>query len=97
MGIDVIETAVVIPQDEATRKKINDILTDCADIKHQISHRNTLIKENKEVLVKEYKIPAKLAARMISTKYKESFKKDVAIDETFNILYESVTGEKIED
>lgn len=97
MSIETIETAVVIPQDAETRKKINAILEDCSDLKHQIAHRNTMIKEQKDVLVKDYKIPAKLAARMISTKYKESFKKDAAINDTFAILYETVTGEKVED
>lgn len=94
--IETVETAVVIPTNPEDHKKIKAILEHVASIKDNIFLKNLEIKENIAVLVEEYKIPKKLATRMVKVFYAESFKKDAAVQDVFEMLYETVTGEKPE-
>ncbi len=94
--IETIETAVVIPNNPADQKKINDVLEYISNIKHGIAVKNLEIKENVEAIVKEYNIPKNLVNRMVKTYHKESFQKDSAIDEVFSVLYETITKQKSE-
>jgi hypothetical protein len=97
MSTETIETAVVVPQNPEDQKKIRGILEQVSSIMTVISLKRDEIKENKKILVEEYKIPPKLANRMCKTFHADSFPKETAIDETFSVLYETVTGQKADD
>lgn len=94
--IETVETAVVIPTNPEDQKKIKDILEYVSNIKHAIAVKNLEIKENVDSIVEQYKIPKKLVNRMIKVYHAESFVKDTAINDTFAVLYETITKQKSE-
>ena len=95
MTIEQIETIIPSsPEDRAIIKRrlieISDEMTKIEALKDQIKAIKTLIKE-------EYKIPPKIINRMAKTFHKQQYKEELALDETFQIAYEAITGERDED
>ncbi len=96
MAIEQIESSVVIPTNPADQAKIKKIMEDVSLIMSSISIKRDEIKELKKAIVDDYKIPVKLVNRMCKTFHAENFQKETAIDETFSVLYETITKEKSE-
>jgi hypothetical protein len=70
--------------------KLLDCIKDCSDSLLRISAERKLISERTKEVSKELKIQKKMLNKIIKTHYKRNFDEEVATNEQFETLYESV-------
>jgi hypothetical protein len=80
-------------------KDIQGALKEISDSMTRISAEQDLIKEIKATLREEHKdkLTAKQINKLAKTYHKQNYKSEVQEHETFTYLYETISGEKIDE
>lgn len=81
------------------KKQISKALQEISNSLSRISSERSLIKETKDLLLEEHKdkLTMKQINKLAKTYHHQSFKKENAEFDEFLYLYETVTGEKLDD
>lgn len=82
--------------DPAKKKVILDALQEISSSKTRMEAERDLIKEIVNNLHEETEIEKKIIRRMAKVYHAANFTEEVAQDEEFELLYETITGEKAE-
>jgi hypothetical protein len=88
-------TANIIQTPEA-QKKIVGKLQEISDSFVRIAAERDLIKQTVEDISEEFQIDKKFVNKMARTYHKDSFAKEVTEKTEFEIIYETITGQKAE-
>lgn len=89
-----IEQQTIIPSSPEDRAIIKRRLNEISDEMAIIEGHQGQIKALKTLIKDEYKLPPKIINRMAKAFHTREYKKEVALDETFQIAYEAITGER---
>lgn len=73
------------------KKKIRDAMQECSNSLIRMEAERDLIKTIVEDLFEQFKIPKKTLNRMIKVYHKQNFNEEIANNDEFQTLYESVT------
>ena len=88
---------VVLPSNPEDRKRIKDALQEISDSFTRIEGERDAIKDIVNFVNEEFDLPKKYVSKMARVYHKQSFDKEVGEAEDFAALYETVTGEIIEE
>lgn len=88
---------VVLPSNPEDRKRIKDALQEISDSFTRIEGERDAIKDIVNFVNEEFDLPKKYVSKMARVYHKQSFDKEVGEAEDFAALYETVTGESIEE
>jgi hypothetical protein len=72
------------------REKLFKIVKECSDSMTRIEGENDFIRESIAETAKQMQLPKKLVAKLVRVYYKQNFDEEVAVNEQFENLYESV-------
>ena len=72
------------------RKKLFKIVKECSDSMTRIEGENDFIRESIAETAKQMQLPKKLVAKLVRVYHKQNFDEEVAVNEQFENLYESV-------
>ncbi len=72
------------------REKLFKIVKDCSDSMARIEGENDFIRESIAETAKQMQLPKKLVAKLVRVYHKQNFDEEVAVNEQFENLYESV-------
>ena len=72
------------------REKLFKIVRDCSDSMARIEGENDFIRESIAETSKNMQLPKKLVAKLVRVYHKQNFDEEVAVNEQFENLYESV-------
>lgn len=97
MTVDTAAVNINIPSNPADQEKIRKNLQEISDFKLIIESQRTLIKEKIAAMAEEFEIPKKVVAKMANVFHKDNFSKEVAEQNTFEVLYETITGQTTPD
>lgn len=89
--------ALNIIQTPEAKKKINDKLTEISASKTRAAAERDLQKTIVADLAEEYEIEKKLVGKMATAFHNDSFKKNVEEQRDFEILFETITGQRADD
>jgi hypothetical protein len=91
--------AVVVVSNPEQQKQIKNALEDISDSMAIIAGAQQTIKDIKADLAETFKetLTKKQINKMAKVYYKRNYKQEVQEAEDFQYLYESVTGEKLDD
>lgn len=81
----------VILSNPNDKKKLFDVIKEASASMTRIEGEKSLIKESVSDISKELKISKRLINRMIKVYHKQNFDEEVAIQDEFENLYETVT------
>ena len=84
---------IIIPSDEVSRKKIFGAMQEISNSLTRMDAEKDLIKEIVTDLSKEYELPKKILNKMAKTYHKRNFSEEVATNDAFETLYETITNE----
>lgn len=84
---------IIIPSDEVSRKKIFGAMQEISNSLTRMDAEKELIKEIVTDLSKEYELPKKILNKMAKTYHKRNFSEEVATNDAFETLYETITNE----
>ena len=77
---------------EADKKKIYDALKSISNSYTRIEAERDYVKEVLKNLYDDYKIPKKTLSKLASTYHKQNFTEEVALNEEFELIYQTVTN-----
>lgn len=83
---------VIIPSSLEDRRKIRGALVEISDSLTRISAERDLIKDIVAMLSDNYGLPKKQVNKMARVYHKQSFDTEVAEQDDFQTLYETITG-----
>lgn len=83
---------VIIPSNPEDRRKIKNALVEISDALTRISAERDLIKDIVVMLSEDYELPKKHVNKMARVYHKQSFDTEVAEQDDFQTLYETITG-----
>jgi hypothetical protein len=72
------------------REKLFKIVKECSDSMTRIEGENDFIRESIAETAKQMQLPKKLVAKLVRVYHKQNFDEEVAVNEQFENLYESV-------
>jgi hypothetical protein len=72
------------------REKLFKIVKECSDSMTRIESENDFIRESIAETAKQMQLPKKLVAKLVRVYHKQNFDEEVAVNEQFENLYESV-------
>jgi hypothetical protein len=72
------------------REKLFKIVKECSDSMTRIEGENDFIRESIAETAKQMQLPKKLVAKLVRDDHKQNFDEEVAVNEQFENLYESV-------
>jgi hypothetical protein len=82
---------------EEDKKKIKGALYEISNSKTRIEAENDLVKEILKNLYDEFKIPKKTLAKLANTYHKQNFNEEVALNDEFEVIYQTVTNNGTDD
>jgi len=82
--------------DPAAKKKIRDGLDEISHAKTRVAAERDLIKEIINKLHEDHNIEKKILRKMAKVHHEASFDDEVAENDEFEILYETITGVRAE-
>ena len=82
-----------LPSDPQARKSIKKVLDEISNSMTRIEAERDLIKETIEDICEEFKLSKKTFRKLARTYHKKNFSKEVAENEEFETMYETITGE----
>lgn len=91
--MSVIDIGINIPSDPETRKKILGALQEISNSMTRVDAEKDLIKDIVAGLSKEHELPKKILNKMAKTYHKRNFSEEVATNDAFETLYETITNE----
>jgi hypothetical protein len=77
---------------EADKKKIYDALKSISNSYTRVEAERDFVKEVLKDLYDQYKIPKKTLAKLANTYHKQNFTEEVALNEEFELIYQTVTS-----
>lgn len=80
----------------ADRKKLLDCLKECSNSLTRIEGERDYIKESTSDIAKQLQLPKRLVNKMVKVYHKQNYSEEVAIQEQFEQLYETVVDLKTE-
>jgi len=72
------------------REKLFKIVKECSDSMTRIEGENDFIRESIAETAKQMQLPKKLVAKLVRVYHKQNFDEEVAVNEQFENLYDSV-------
>lgn len=75
---------------EADRKKLLDVLKECSASLTRIEGERDFIKEAVGDVAKNLQLPKRLVAKMVKVYHKQNYDEEVATNEQFEQLYETI-------
>ena len=75
---------------EADQKKLLGVLKECSDSLTRIEGERDLIKEAVSDVAKNLQLPKSLVAKMVKVYHKQNYDEEVATNEQFEQLYETI-------
>lgn len=72
------------------REKLFKIVKECSGSMTRIEGENDFIRESIAETAKQMQLPKKLVAKLVRVYHKQNFDEEVAVNEQFENLYESV-------
>lgn len=88
MSVEQVE--FIVPASIEDRNAMKASIKELVNAKYRISGEQEYIKETVKSLVEKYDIPAKLINKMVADAYKDSFDKNVAEADMYQILFETI-------
>ena len=82
-----------LPSDPQARKSIKKVLDEISNSMTRIEAERDLIKETIDDVCEEVKLSKKTFRKLARTYHKKNFSKEVAENEEFETMYETITGE----
>lgn len=80
-------------RDEVSKKRIKKALQEISDSMTRTESERDLIKEIVKDVCEEFQINKKTFRRMAKTYHKRNFSVEVALDQEFETMYETITNE----
>lgn len=80
----------------ADRKKLLDCLKECSNSLTRIGGERDYIKESTSDIAKQLQLPKRLVNKMVKVYHKQNYDEEVATQEQFEQLYETVVDLKSE-
>lgn len=84
---------VIVPSSDADKKKIKDALFEISASMTRMESEKNLIREILANIEEEVNIPKKFMNKMARVYHKQNYSTEVADQEDFQTLYETITGE----
>lgn len=84
-----------IPNDPEKRKAIKKVLDELSGSLTRIEGERDFIKETIANICEEMELNKKTFRKMVKTYHKQNFSKEVADNEEFERMYETITGETV--
>ena len=75
---------------EEDRKKLLGVIRECSDALTRASAERDFIREEVKEISKQLDIPKRLVNKMIKVYHKQNFDEEVAVQDQFETLYETV-------
>lgn len=75
---------------EADRKKLLDVLKECSNALTRAEGERDFIKEAVADVSKNLQLPKRLVAKMVKVYHKQNYDEEVATNEQFEQLYETI-------
>jgi aspartokinase len=75
---------------EEDRKKLLGVIRECSDALTRVSAERDFIREEVKEISKQLDIPKRLVNKMIKVYHKQNFDEEVAVQDQFETLYETV-------
>lgn len=75
---------------EADRKKLLDVLKECSNALTRAEGERDFIKEAVSDVAKNLQLPKRLVAKMVKVYHKQNYDEEVATNEQFEQLYETI-------
>lgn len=79
--------AIVNPEDQ---KKLLSVIKNCSDSLVRIAAERDFMKEEIKEISKQLEIPKRLITKMVKVYYKQNYDEEVAVQDQFQTLYESI-------
>ncbi len=89
MSVETVDLRVTL-NNPADQEKLRKIISECSDSMTRIAAERDLIKETVNAISEELDIPKKLIKKMVNVYYKQQFDQQVAEQDAFEQLYETV-------
>ena len=90
MSVEQLEVNILSnPKD---REKLLDVIKECSDSMTRIQGEKDFMKEQVSEISEQLNIPKKLVNKMIKVYYKRNYDEEVATQEQFETLYQTVIG-----
>lgn len=74
----------------ADREKLLKVIRDCSDSLTRIAAERDLIKESVKEISKQLELPKPLVRKMVKVYFKQNYDEEVAVQDQFETLYETV-------
>lgn len=74
----------------ADREKLLKVIRDCSDSLTRIAAERDLIKESIAEISKKLELPKPLVRKMVKVYFKQNYDEEVAVQDQFETLYETV-------
>jgi TRAP-type uncharacterized transport system substrate-binding protein len=74
----------------ADREKLLKVIRDCSDSLTRIAAERDLIKESIVEISKKLELPKPLVRKMVKVYFKQNYDEEVAVQDQFETLYETV-------
>jgi nickel-dependent lactate racemase len=81
---------------EEDRKKIKGALGEISDSMTRVEAEKDFAKEVLKNLYDEFKIPKKTLAKLANTYHRQNFNEEVALNDEFETIYQTVTNQEAE-
>lgn len=83
-----------IPQinNPADRKKLLSVIRECSDSLTRISAEKDFMREEVKEISKQLQLPKNLVNKLIKVYHKQNFDEEVAVQDQFETLYETIVG-----
>ena len=75
---------------EEDRKKLLNVLKECSNSLTRIAGERDLIKESVSDVSEKLQLPKKLVNKMVKIYHKQNYDEEVATNEQFELLYETI-------
>ena len=72
------------------REKLFKVVKDCSDSMTRMDGEKDFVRESIAETAKNMQLPKKLVAKLVKVYHKQNFDEEVAVQEQFETLYESV-------
>lgn len=90
MSVEQLEVNILSnPKD---REKLLEVIKECSDSMTRIQGEKDFMKEQVSEISEQLQIPKKLVNKMIKVYHKRNYDEEVAIQEQFETLYQTVIG-----
>jgi hypothetical protein len=74
----------------ADREKLLKVIRECSDSMTRIQGEKDFVRESITEISKQLQLPKRLVAKMVKVYYKQNFDEEVATQDQFETLYETV-------